>query len=116
MGKLKKGLDSENRSKGYGGRLLSIIKKQYPYNRVILNIEAVEEATTNYDQRLKRKTFYMLNGYSKASFNLLEYGQSYEVLVNGSEVSTEEYRDLLKRFTGSVLSLFFKPKFYFTRT
>ncbi|WCM60723.1 GNAT family N-acetyltransferase [Paenibacillus polymyxa] len=107
-------IDSEIRSKGYGGRLLSNIKKQYPHNRIILNIEAVEEAAINYEQRLKRKNFYMRNGYSKTSFNLFEYGQSYEVLVNGSEVSTEEYRDLFKRFTGPVLSLFFKPKFYFT--
>ncbi|OAB25498.1 hypothetical protein PMSD_27480 [Paenibacillus macquariensis subsp. defensor] len=104
-------ISSEVRSQGHGTAVLSKIKEYYADNRIILNIEAIDEAANNFEQRLKRKKFYLRNGYRNASFNIIEYGHLYEVLVHGSDVTIEEYRILFKKFTGSVISLFFKPRF-----
>lgn len=105
-------IDSKIRSKGYGGLVLSKIKEHFPNNRIILNIEAVEETAANYEQRLQRKRFYMRNGYRRTNFNILDAGNAYEVLVCGKDVTIEEYRDLIQRFSGPVLSIFVKPVFY----
>ncbi|MCT1578740.1 GNAT family N-acetyltransferase [Oceanobacillus kimchii] len=57
-------IDSSQRSKGYGGAVLSKIKELYPNNRLILNIEAIISNSQNYEQRVKRKNFYIKMGTS----------------------------------------------------
>lgn len=104
-------ISSEVRSHGYGTILLNKIKEDYADNRIVLNIEAIDEEASNYKQRIKRKKFYLENGYRNASFNIIEYGHLYEVLVNGSGVTMEECQILFRKISGSVLSFFYKPKF-----
>ena len=104
-------ISSEVRSHGYGTILLTKIKEHYEDHRIVLNIEAIDEEASNYKQRIKRKKFYLENGYRNASFNIMEYGHIYEVLVLGSDVTIEECQILFRRISGSVLSFFYKPKF-----
>ena len=98
------------RSKGYGRRVLTEIREKYPNNRIILNIEAVDETSSNYEQRIKRKSFYITNGFQNSNLVVKDHGNLYEVMISNSEVTKEEYYDLIKRFTGSILFLFVKPK------
>ncbi|WP_277376108.1 GNAT family N-acetyltransferase [Paenibacillus polymyxa] len=104
-------ISSEVRSKGYGTVIISKIKQKYVGNRIILNIEAIDEVADNSEQRIKRKNFYLKNGFQKADFKIYEYGGLYEVLIHGSNVTLEEYKLLLKQFTGVLFSLFYRPKF-----
>lgn len=101
----------ELRSKGYGSDILSLLQKQYAGNRIILNIEALEDGASNAEQRVKRKDFYLKNGFRDAGLSLVEYGQLYEVLVYGDNVTSREYRGLMHRFVGVPLSFLFMPKF-----
>ncbi|WP_458122539.1 GNAT family N-acetyltransferase [Paenibacillus sp. Z6-24] len=103
---------SEVRSKGYGTMILSMIRKRYIGNRIILNIEEVKETADNYEQRHKRKVFYVRNGFRNATFYISEYGYTYEVLVYGDHVSFDEYKTLFRVFTGKLLSLFYSPKLF----
>ena len=98
------------RSKGYGRRVLSVIKKKYPNNRIILNIEAIDETSSNYEQRVKRKNFYTRNGFKNSNLVIKESKVLYEVMINNNDVTKEEYYDLIKTFTGKILFLFAKPK------
>ncbi|MCY7891720.1 GNAT family N-acetyltransferase [Bacillus vallismortis] len=104
-------ISSEFRSKGYGTSILSEIKQKYADNRIILNIEAFDEVADNNEQRIKRKHFYLKNGFQNASFKIVEYGQIYEVLIFGSNVTIEEYTLLLKQFSGVLFGLLYRPKF-----
>lgn len=101
------------RSQGYGSNILSKIREMFPHNQIILNIESPDEATHNYEERLKRKQFYLRNGFRSLNYYMIERKQTFEVLVNGKDVSIEEYRLLFRKFTGSFLSLFYKPKFQY---
>ena len=103
-------INDKIRSKGYGRRVLSQIKEKYPNNRIILNIEVVDETASNYEHRVKRKMFYIRNGYQNSNFIVKDHGGLYELMIYGSDVTKEEYYDLIKRFTGSMLFLFVKPK------
>ncbi|MFD1176458.1 GNAT family N-acetyltransferase [Paenibacillus puldeungensis] len=105
-------IDPSLRSQGYGQKVLAGIKEKYPGNRIVLNIEAVDESSDNYQQRLKRREFYVRNGYINTGLQLIERGALYEVLVDQGEVDLEEYRYLFKKFVGAFLYRFFKPKLY----
>ncbi|MFC9709461.1 GNAT family N-acetyltransferase [Paenibacillus sp. NPDC056933] len=100
----------ELRSKGYGSKILTLIQERYAGNRIILNIEALEPKVDNYEQRQKRKKFYLNNQFRNTTFNIVEHGDLYEVLVYGNDVSAKEYLALIRSFTGTILSYFYSPK------
>jgi GNAT superfamily N-acetyltransferase len=54
--------DESIRSKGYGSKMLKWIVEN-ARRTVVLNIETVEKAYENYEQRLKRQKFYIKNGF-----------------------------------------------------
>ncbi|MGN0308556.1 MAG: anaerobic sulfite reductase subunit AsrA [Lachnospiraceae bacterium] len=56
-------IDKGNRGQGYGTKVLDSIKQKYKNSRIILCIEPVDENSDNYEQRVKRKNFYLKNGF-----------------------------------------------------
>ncbi|MGK7377285.1 GNAT family N-acetyltransferase [Planococcus sp. 1R117A] len=103
-------IDSRVRSKGYGGQALAEIKKKYPDNRIVLNIEVVDESASNYEQRVTRRKFYTRNGYEGSAYLYQDRWGLYEVMINGGKVDAEEFHALLKRFAGVLLFSVFKPQ------
>lgn len=102
-------IDNNIRSKGYGSRALTLIKEKYPNNRIILNIEFVDEIANNYEQRLTRRKFYVRNGFEDSTLIYQDRWGLYEVLIYRGQVDKEEFYDLLKRFAGTLLFSVFKP-------
>jgi len=103
-------IDANHRAKGYGSQILNQIREAYPNNRIILNIEAEDETADNNAQRKKRKQFYMRNGYNTSGVFLKIMGVTYELLVCNGNCTAKEFLALNKKFMGSLLFLFFKPK------
>lgn len=103
-------IDGDARSKGYGGRALAQIKEKYPNNRVILNIEVIDETASNYAQRVTRRKFYTRNGYESSTFLYRDRWGLYEVMIHGGKVHIEEFYALLERFAGALLFSVFKPQ------
>ncbi|MFC3417903.1 GNAT family N-acetyltransferase [Salinicoccus hispanicus] len=104
-------IDDKQRSKGYGGLTLSKIRDLYPQNRIILNIEAIDEQANNNEQRIKRKRFYLKNGYKNNGY-LVKSGKNwFEVLTKGGDVTPQEYSKLFKKLAGPLLSIFINPKY-----
>jgi len=97
-------------SKGYGSKMLEHLERLYPANRMVLDIEAIDEAANNAQQRVKRKAFYLKNGYIPAGFHILEKGARYEVLVKKGSCTFSEYESILKLFSGRLRYFFTKPK------
>ena len=86
----------EERNQGIGSSILSYINNKYKDNRVIINIEALDEKASNYDERLKRKAFYERNGFVDLAYQIREYGVTYEMFsIDGKMVTKEEYIDLM---------------------
>lgn len=103
-------IDPALRSKGYGSRILEQLRQTYAGSRIILNIEAVEKDSPNAAERLRRRDFYVRNGYTGSGFLMKEFGVWYEALVAGGAVGREEYLRLYSRFMGFPLSLLARPK------
>lgn len=102
-------IDRNIRSKGYGKMALDAIKEKHPGNRIILNIEAISSTSNNNEQRIKRKKFYVKNGFHNASLFLIDQGDIYEVLISHGDSTAEEYRRIYKKLAGPLLYWLFKP-------
>ncbi|WP_052723767.1 GNAT family N-acetyltransferase [Paenibacillus wulumuqiensis] len=103
-------IDASRRSKGYGKTILSMIEADYPEHRLVLNIEELDSTADNYTQRVKRKDFYLKNGYKNAAYRMIQAGECYEVMVKGPELNKTEFLQLFQNLLGRLLFVMFKPK------
>ena len=78
------------RGKGYGGKILQYVREEKSGRRIFADIERVDVPAENTQQRLKRKNFYLSNGYHETGLYKTFRGVDYELLVNGGELSAEE--------------------------
>lgn len=101
------------RSKGYGKIALETIQAKYPNNRIVLNIEAIENGAPNYEQRVSRKSFYIKNGYKNTSLIFTEGCDKYEVLISKMNCTIDEYQQIYKKLAGSLLYCFYKHRIKF---
>ncbi len=95
-------INEKHRGGGYGTRILSELKEKYRDYRIILNIEELDEAAPNYEERVRRLHFYEKNGYRLFGYTVCEIGYNYEMLGCGEFVSRKEYHELIKSFLGPV--------------
>lgn len=100
-------IDPSQQSKGYGSMVLQHLKEIYQDKRLLLNIEKVDRAADNYEQRFKRKQFYKKNGFLNTNFEIEDKNIVYEILYLGDDVYEFEYHALFKSYYGRILSLIF---------
>ena len=91
------------RGRGLGSAALRALLQKYYDNRLFLAIEETTPAAENYEQRLKRKEFYLKNGFSPLGKKLIEGEVTYEVLGNKGDVTADEYDKLIESFSGKLL-------------
>ena len=90
------------RGKGFGSRILSAIKERYPNRTIFLDIEKIDEHAENNELRLRRKNFYLRNGFSPCGLTITEFGVTYEILAFGGSLDFDEYKRFMKKFTGKL--------------
>lgn len=100
-------IEPSQQSKGYGSQILKHLQELYSDKRLLLNIESLDPATPNYEQRVKRKKFYEKNGFRNADFEIETDEVTYEILYFGGIVSEDEYHDLFDSYLGRVFEYLF---------
>ncbi|MBO1307972.1 GNAT family N-acetyltransferase [Enterococcus sp. 669A] len=100
--------DPDQRSQGYGSKILSWIQEKYQDRGVVLTIETVDPAAENYQQRLRRQQFYFKNNFHDTGHKVKEYGVLYDVLANTPNFVFSDYQALLKYFSFGFYSV--KPE------
>lgn len=96
-------IHSKKRGNGYGSVILEKVKHKFKNHRIILNIEEVDENNSNFEQRQKRKKFYIKNGFKDSNIKTKENHVIYEMLYCGGNVTYEEYSELMKNCLGNFL-------------
>jgi GNAT superfamily N-acetyltransferase len=96
-------IDSNNRSKGYGGEVIKKIKEIYSGYRIILGIEKYEEKAKNNEQRIKRKKFYEKHGFKESGYIVKQYGILNEILIYGDTFLLEEFDPLMEIYSGKIV-------------
>lgn len=88
-------INTENRSKGYGSAILSLLSKTYKSKQLTVDFEMVDENAPNYNQRVRRKAFYMKNGFNETGLFLTYFGVSYEVLCKNKNFNIQAFKEML---------------------
>lgn len=84
------------RSKGYGSRAIEALKEAYPDKKQVVDFEMLDDTADNNKQRIKRKEFYLRNGYKETGLFLSYFGVDYEVMCMDDEFHAEEFKELMK--------------------
>ena len=96
-------IDKGTREQGYGTKVLDSIKQKYKNSRIILCIEPVDENSDNYEQRVKRKKFYLKNGFEDSNYIIKERNIIYEMLYYNENVALQEFEEMMKNYFGKML-------------
>ena len=108
-------VDGTVQSKGYGTQILNSIKLTYPNHRIILGIEAEDANAANNEQRKMRRQFYERNGFSSSGILMTFRDAPFDLLIFNGQCTAKEFFDLHRKFLGSIVSAFVKPKLVFPR-
>lgn len=96
----------EIRGQGYGSAILDHLKQTNPGKTILLNVELLDEAAPNYDQRVRRMAFYGKNGFCDTGFNIREVGGVFRVLSSTSKMDAHAYQRVFMKLSYG----FWKPK------
>ncbi len=88
-------IDRRTRSKGYGSAAIRKLLEVYPELQLILDFEAIDEKAENNAQRIRRKNFYLRNGFHETgNYTMLREGR-FEVVCSGGALRKAAFSDLL---------------------
>lgn len=103
-------IDPQYRGKSYGSKAIETMKQVYPNKTYVVDLEKLDESASNNDQRLKRRSFYLKNGYKETGLYLSYLNVDYEVLYIGNSFNPELFKELMR----NIKVREFNPK-YFTK-
>ena len=89
----------DQRSKGYGSKILHQISELHNGNTIVLNIENVDEIYDNYSQRIQRQKFYFKNKFMDSGYILKDNKVIYDILYKGNCFSEINYKEIFKVFS-----------------
>lgn len=88
-------VDGTIRSRGYGSQILASVAERVGDKTLVLDIEPVDEAADNVEQRRRRRNFYLRNGFVPTGYAIQDRGNVYEALVHGEGFDPEHYINLI---------------------
>ena len=91
-------VEAQQRSKGYGSRIIQELKQIAGGREIILNVEKPDQAAENNVQRVQRIAFYERNGFYKSNFDLRIEGANYLVLSTSAAPDKAEFSSILKKY------------------
>lgn len=97
-------IGKDYRSKGYGGSALKELFKAYSDLQIILDFEKVDEKAENFEQRVRRKSFYLRNGFHETGHYTLLKGEPFEVVCSEEQLNIPSFKDLIKVISSNVPS------------
>lgn len=98
------------RSVGYGGKAMNLVKETHAGKRIVLNIEELDAQAANYQQRVKRKSFYERCGFISSGYSVKEPREQLEMMIFGGAIRKEEIEEIYRILFGRILGLFITPK------
>lgn len=101
-------IDAASRSKGYGSRAIETLKAEYPDKTHTVDFEMLDDAAPNKEQREKRRSFYLQNGYRETGLFLSYLGVDYEVFCMGERFDMDTFKAMMK----TIQVKGFDPKYF----
>lgn len=90
-------IQEKYRHQGYGSKIITLIKDQYPNHVLLLCYEEVDERYEDYENRAKREEFYTKNGFKNNNLKTNEYGVIYQTAYYGAHtIPFSDYLEIFK--------------------
>ena len=90
-------VDESLRGKGAGSAILSHLKEKG--KAVLLNIEPLDPAAGNYEERLLRFRFYEKNGFFDTGYDIKEVGGTFRVLSTEKVLDVTAYKKVFRKMS-----------------
>lgn len=88
-------IDKNERSKGYGGTALEMLATTYSKLQIILDFEEIDEKAENIAQRIRRKNFYLSNGFCETGRYTFLGDDRFEVVCNNAPLRVDSFKELI---------------------
>ena len=85
-------IDDKRRGHGDGSKALQKLRQQYAAKGVFVEIECLYEDADNYEERCRRKQFYLRNGMAEMHTTAKLFGVDMELLGYDCQLNFEEYQ------------------------
>ncbi len=82
---------SGKRSKGIGSKALNLLKDFYPDCQIINEFEAPDESNENNSIRLRRRDFYLRNGFYETGWYSFYDETEFEIACSGADFDLQEF-------------------------
>lgn len=101
-------VNNEYRGQGYGSKILEFLKEKYSNYTILLEIEQLDKNANNYEQRLKRKSFYEKNGFYETNKLLSEGKNTFEIMTSNPNIilSKELFTSIFRKMFNGIFSIF----------
>ena len=91
-------VNAQQRSKGYGSKIIYELKQTAGDREIILNVEKPDQSAENNTQRVQRIAFYEKNGFYQSGFDLRIEGTDYLVFSTNAVPDKTEFSSILKKY------------------
>ncbi len=88
-------IDYHLRSNGYGSAAIQKILEMYSEIQLVLDFEVINENAENNEQRIRRKNFYLKNGFHETGHFTMVRDEYFEVVCSDGELHEDAFRDLI---------------------
>lgn len=96
-------VDGRTRSRGYGGMILDRIKSDHPDDPIIVSFEPPVEGEDGYEVRLRRKRFYLRNGFRETGYVGVLGGKSQEIMVFNGEFDPHSFLEFFRKYSNGTM-------------
>lgn len=96
-------VDGRMRSRGYGGMILDRIKSDHPDDLIIVSFEPPVEGEDGYEVRLRRKRFYLRNGFRETGYVGVLGGKSQEIMVFNGEFDPHSFLEFFRKYSNGTM-------------
>lgn len=83
------------RSKGIGSMILKKIEEIYTDKQLAVDFELIDSDAENNSQRIKRKNFYLRNGFTETGWGTRYFGVSYEICSLNEYFDIELFKEMM---------------------
>lgn len=87
------------RRQGCGSAILEYLKREHPGRAIILNVEPLDAAAPNAQERINRMRFYKKNGFFDTGYNIDEVGGTFRVLSTSPRLNPQSYLQVFKKLS-----------------
>lgn len=96
-------VDKRLHSKGYGSQILKEVQTIYPDNKIIVTIERCDVEAENIKDRIRRKNFYIKNGFTETGYFTELSKIEQEIIIRNGDFSSEEFSNFLREYSNGAM-------------